>query len=105
VLNIAEGAGELSPRDKRRFYRMARRSGTEAAALLQVIARRDQVSAAHLREALPLRHRIVSMRVRMSQPPGPSRRRNTDPRSPTSRFAGDKPGTGAGTCTGGPRSP
>jgi four helix bundle protein len=77
---IAEGAGELSPRDKRRFHRMARRSGTEAAAILQVIARRDQVSEAHLREALTLLPRIVSMLVRMSQPPRPSRRRNTDPR-------------------------
>ena len=29
-LNIAEGAGEFAPADKARFYRMARRSATEA---------------------------------------------------------------------------
>jgi four helix bundle protein len=33
-LNIAEGAGEFAPADKARFYRMARRSGTECAAIL-----------------------------------------------------------------------
>jgi len=32
--NIAEGAGEFALADKARFYRMARRSGTECAALL-----------------------------------------------------------------------
>ena len=34
VLNIAEGAGEFASADKARFYRMARRSGTECAAIL-----------------------------------------------------------------------
>jgi four helix bundle protein len=34
VLNIAEGAGEFAAADKARFYRMARRSGTECAAIL-----------------------------------------------------------------------
>ena len=33
-LNIAEGAGEFSPKDKNRFYRMALRSATECAAIL-----------------------------------------------------------------------
>jgi hypothetical protein len=33
-LNIAEGAGEVSARDKARFYRMAKRSATESAAIL-----------------------------------------------------------------------
>ena len=37
VLDIAEGAGEFSPRDKRRFYRMARRSATECAAVLDIL--------------------------------------------------------------------
>ena len=35
-LNIAEGAGEFAAADKARFYRMARRSGTECAAILEV---------------------------------------------------------------------
>jgi len=34
AFNIAEGAGELAPADKARFYRMARRSATESAAIL-----------------------------------------------------------------------
>jgi four helix bundle protein len=33
-LNVAEGAGEFASADKARFYRMARRSGTECAAIL-----------------------------------------------------------------------
>lgn len=32
--NIAEGAGEFASADKARFYRMARRSATESAAIL-----------------------------------------------------------------------
>ena len=35
-LNIAEGAVEYSAGDKARFYRMARRSATESAAILDV---------------------------------------------------------------------
>jgi four helix bundle protein len=38
-LNIAEGAGEFSPSEKARFYRMARRSATECAAILHVCRR------------------------------------------------------------------
>ena len=35
-LNIAEGAGEYSSNEKSRFYRMARRSATECAAIFDV---------------------------------------------------------------------
>ena len=35
-LNVAEGAGEFSAPEKGRFYRMARRSATECAAILDV---------------------------------------------------------------------
>ena len=37
-LNIAEGAGEFSALEKARFYRIARRSATECAAILDVCA-------------------------------------------------------------------
>lgn len=37
ALNIAEGAGEFARREKVRFYRMARRSATECAAIFDVI--------------------------------------------------------------------
>ena len=35
VANIAEGAGEFSPSEKARFYRMARRSAIETAAWIE----------------------------------------------------------------------
>lgn len=48
-LNIAEGAGEFSPAEKARFYRIARRSATEVAAQLVLaerlgVAGRDEVN-------------------------------------------------------------
>jgi four helix bundle protein len=33
-INIAEGAGEFAPEEQARFYRMARRSATESATIL-----------------------------------------------------------------------
>ncbi len=36
-VNIAEGAGEYRPREKARFYRIARRSATECAGILDAI--------------------------------------------------------------------
>ena len=35
--NIAEGSGELKPKEKGRFYRIAKRSGTECACMLDAI--------------------------------------------------------------------
>jgi four helix bundle protein len=70
VLNIAEGAGEFSRADKRRFYRMARRSATESAAILDVIRRRQHGPDVLLASARVLLLRIVSMLVRMSQTGG-----------------------------------
>ena len=43
-LNIAEGSGEYAPSGKARFYRIARRSATECAALVDVCRRLDLVS-------------------------------------------------------------
>jgi four helix bundle protein len=37
VLNLAEGVAEYSPREKARFYRMARRSAAEASAALDLL--------------------------------------------------------------------
>ena len=37
-LNIAEGAGEFRPKEKARFYRMAKRSASESAGLLRAAA-------------------------------------------------------------------
>jgi four helix bundle protein len=66
VLNIAEGAGEFSRHEKRQFYRIARRSATEAAAILHIIGRRH-TGLADVRSARELLVRIVSMLVRMTQ--------------------------------------
>ncbi len=67
ILNVAEGAGEYSPADKHRFYRMARRSATESAAVLDIVRRRGHPSPELLQQARDLLIRIVSMLVRMSQ--------------------------------------
>ena len=72
VLNIAEGAGEFSAADKQRFYRMARRSATETAAILDVLRRRHHAPDSLLDPARDLLLRIVSMLVRMAKLAGPS---------------------------------
>ena len=41
ALNIAEGAGEFSPKDKAKFYRYAKRSTAECAAILEVATKVD----------------------------------------------------------------
>ena len=66
VLNIAEGAGEFSLPDKQRFYRMARRSATETAAILDILERRKSVSTELIQPARELIVRVVSMLVRLA---------------------------------------
>ena len=72
VLNIAEGAGEFSPGDKIRFYRMAKRSATECAAILDVARVRALAHPAQLQAGRELLLRIVSMLVRMARSAGDS---------------------------------
>jgi len=67
VLNVAEGAGEFSLPDKQRFYRIARRSATESAAVLDIIRRRGHSSPELIAQARDLLVRIVSMLIRMTQ--------------------------------------
>src|SRR5690348_14236941 len=52
VANIAEGAGEYRPKEKARFYRMARRSGIEIAAWLDMIAMRRDIPEPIVRSAV-----------------------------------------------------
>ena len=66
VANIAEGAGEFSPREKVRFYRMARRSAIEAAAWLDIAAIRVG-EAPEIEQARAVLHEVVSMLVRLVQ--------------------------------------
>jgi len=61
ALNIAEGAGEFSSPEKARFYRMAKRSATECAAVLDVARRLELCAADRLDTGRELLLRIVSM--------------------------------------------
>ncbi|MBI5513896.1 MAG: four helix bundle protein [Deltaproteobacteria bacterium] len=65
ALNIAEGAGEFSGSEKARFYRMAKRSATESAAILDVCSRLGLIDQARHAAGRELLLRIVSMLIRM----------------------------------------
>jgi len=77
VLNIAEGAGEYSAKDKARFYRMAKRSATECAAILDVCQRLGLIAEERYRVGREHLLRTVSMLVRLVRSVGESR---PDPR-------------------------
>ena len=66
-LNIAEGAGEYSSREKARFYRMAKRSATECAAIFDVCKRLNLIEGARYDSSRDLLLRIVSMLVKMAR--------------------------------------
>lgn len=61
VTNIAEGAGEFMPAEKARFYRIALRSATECAALLDACRTLQLGDAAMLAEGRASLFRIVGM--------------------------------------------
>jgi four helix bundle protein len=63
VLNIAEGAGEFSRDEKLRFYRIARRSATETAAILDIVQRRKLIPDAAIHPARELLVRVVELLV------------------------------------------
>ena len=66
-LNIAEGSGEFSINEKSRFYRMAKRSATETAAILEISKRSNIIHEEHYRLARDLLIRIVMMLTKMAQ--------------------------------------
>jgi four helix bundle protein len=66
-LNIAEGAGEYAIDEKARFYRMAKRSATECAGLLDVCKRLQLVEEKRYIKGRELLINIVSMLVKMAQ--------------------------------------
>lgn len=68
VLNIAEGAGEFARHEKHRFYRMAKRSATECAAILDIGLKLDLIETTKLSQARDLLFRIVSMLIKMVSP-------------------------------------
>jgi four helix bundle protein len=66
-LNIAEGAGEYSTNEKCRFYRMAKRSATECAGILDVCKSLQAITGPRYEQARQLLLRIVSMLIKMAQ--------------------------------------
>lgn len=66
-LNIAEGAGEDAVNEKARFYRMARRSATECASILDVCHRLQLLDGNRYAEGRALLLRIVAMLTKMGR--------------------------------------
>lgn len=66
-LNIAEGAGEYSIDEKIRFYRIAKRSATECAGILNVCQRLQLVEEKRYALGRELLIRLVSMLIKMAQ--------------------------------------
>ena len=67
VLNLAEGAGRRSRRDKARFYTIARGSSMESAALIDVLVARQIASAEAAKEAKDLVIRVLQMLSKLQQ--------------------------------------
>lgn len=99
VLNIAEGAGEFSPGDKARFYRMAQRSATECAAILDVGTRCGLLASEQVSEGRGLLIRAVAMLAKLSKAQG---RPVSGMISETGTIT--ETGTGMGTETGTPHA-
>ena len=84
-LNIAEGAGEFSSSEKSRFYRMAKRSATESAAILDVCRCLALVDDSLFQQGRDLLLRIVAMLITLAR---------------RSAASGTGTGTGSGTGSG-----
>ncbi len=67
LLNIAEGAGEYASNEKVRFYRMAKRSATECAAIFDLCRELQLIEEKCYMDARELLARIVAMLIRMAQ--------------------------------------
>lgn len=67
VLNIAEGAGRHSRRDKRRFYTMARGSACECAAAVDVLRRRRLAPQGACDTGRSLALRVVQMLTKLDR--------------------------------------
>ena len=66
-LNIAEGAGEFSRKDKARFYRMAARSATECAAVIDICKCLNFPDTGSLPKGRSMLIRIVSMLTKLTR--------------------------------------
>lgn len=61
TLNLAEGYGEFSKKEKVRFYRMSLRSAAECGAIFDVAMRLQAISLNHHHEGKALLARIAAM--------------------------------------------
>jgi four helix bundle protein len=97
-LNIAEGAGEFSNKEKARFYRMAKRSATECAAILDVCSRLGLVEERAADKGRGRLTRIVAMLTRMVKirEEGGGRRGRRGRRRDMGRSSGSGSGSGSG---------
>jgi four helix bundle protein len=81
-LNIAEGAGEFAPKEKARFYRIAKRSATECGAVLDHIIDVGLLTGRETAGARTLVIRVTAALVKLIQstdrtvPSGGQRREN-----------------------------
>ena len=66
-LNIAEGAGEFARKEKARFYRMAKRSATECAAIMDVLRRLEVIDAGLYEPGRELLLRTASMLTQLAR--------------------------------------
>jgi four helix bundle protein len=66
-LNVAEGAGEYAIDEKTRFYRMAKRSATECAGVLDVCRKLQLLEEQKYLKGRELLVRIVSILTKMAQ--------------------------------------
>jgi len=67
VLNIAEGAGEHAPAEKKRFYRMAKRSATECASTVEICLHLRLVEEGQYGKVRERVIRIVAMLTKLIQ--------------------------------------
>jgi four helix bundle protein len=68
ALNVAEGSGEFSRGEKARFYRIARRSATECAAILEALEAFGFNRPEMLATGRELLHEIIAMLTVMAKP-------------------------------------
>ena len=67
MLNLAEGSGEYATREKARFYRIAKRSGTECGALLDHLVDLHLLTERQTEQSRALIRRITGGLVRLIQ--------------------------------------
>lgn len=65
IFNIAEGAGEQSSAEKSRFYRIARRSATECASILEFCYDLRLIEEVSYKQHRDLLLRVVAMLTKM----------------------------------------